>query len=103
MAKDITYYFKQCLKFDVLKLPPNISKSTIMVVVNEMKEVICFNGAGKVKACHCHLHIAISHVYSSCSQINACQILQCNFDNEIFADKLITKTAKFTYTVYVSC
>ena len=48
MAKDITYYFKQCSKFDVLKLPPDISQSTILcrlAIENEVKAVVFSNEA----------------------------------------------------------
>ena len=43
MAKDITYYFKRCSKFDVSKLLPDISQSTIVAVENEVKAVVCSN------------------------------------------------------------
>jgi len=36
LTKDITYYFKHCLKFDVLKLSPDISESTIVAMENEV-------------------------------------------------------------------
>ena len=45
LAKDITYYFKWCLKFNVLKLSPDISESTIVAMENEVKAVICSNKA----------------------------------------------------------
>ena len=40
LAKDITYYFKRCLKFNVLKLSPDISESTIVAMENEVKAMI---------------------------------------------------------------
>jgi len=43
LAKDITYYFKHCLKFDVLKLSPDISESTIVAMENEVKAMIYSN------------------------------------------------------------
>jgi len=43
LAKDITYYFKRCLKFNVSKLSLDISESTIVAMENEVKAVICFN------------------------------------------------------------
>ena len=46
MTKDITYYFKGCSKFDVSKLPPDISQSTIVAVENEVKAVVCSDKAG---------------------------------------------------------
>jgi len=45
LAKDITYYFKHCLKFDVLKLSLDISESTIVATENEVKAMICSNEA----------------------------------------------------------
>jgi len=43
LAKDITYYFKRCWKFNVSKLSPDISESTIVVMENEVKAVVCSN------------------------------------------------------------
>jgi len=43
LTKDITYYFKHCLKFDASKLSPDISKSTIVAMENEVKAMICSN------------------------------------------------------------
>jgi len=43
LAKDITYYFKQCLKFNVSKLSLDISESTIVAMENKVKAVICSN------------------------------------------------------------
>ena len=43
MAKDITYYFKQCSKFDISKLLPDVSQSTIVAMENEVKAVVCSN------------------------------------------------------------
>jgi len=43
LAKDITYYFKWCLKFNVSKLSPDISESTIVAMENEVKAMICSN------------------------------------------------------------
>jgi len=46
LAKDITYYyFKHCLKFDVLKLSPDISEFTIVAMENEVKAMVCSNEA----------------------------------------------------------
>jgi len=45
LDKDITYYFKRCLKFNVSKLSPDISESTIVTMENEVKAVICSNEA----------------------------------------------------------
>jgi len=43
LAKDITYYFKRCLKFDISKLSPDISESTIVAMENEVNTMICSN------------------------------------------------------------
>ena len=44
MAKDLIYYFKQHsndkLSFDLTKLPPDISNSTIVAVESELKSVV---------------------------------------------------------------
>ena len=57
------------------------------------------NAAGKVKAYHRSLQVSNVSRVSSCSPINANQILGCqrNFEDENFADDNLTaKTAKFT-------
>jgi len=43
LTKDITYYFKRCLKFNVSKLSQDISESTIVAMENEGKSMICSN------------------------------------------------------------
>jgi len=49
LTKDITYYFKWCLKFNALKLSLDISESTIVAIEvameNEVKSMICSNEA----------------------------------------------------------
>jgi len=45
LAKDIIYYFKRCLKFNVSKLSLDISESTIVAMENEVKAMICSNKA----------------------------------------------------------
>jgi len=105
LAKDITYYFKRCLKFNVLKLSLNISESTIVAMENEMKAVICSNEVSTTSETS-PARVYSYHVYSSCSPINVYQIQQRNFEDEIFADdKLTAKQRKLrpskicTYTV----
>jgi len=48
LAKDITYYFKRCLKFNVSKLSPDISESTIVAMENEVKAMVCSNEASTI-------------------------------------------------------
>jgi len=43
LTKDIIYYFKRCLKFNVSKLSPDTSESIIVAMENEVKAVICSN------------------------------------------------------------
>jgi len=45
LTKDITYYFKHCLKFDVSKLSLDISESTIVAMENKVKAMTCSNEA----------------------------------------------------------
>jgi len=96
ITSDITYYFKRCLKFNILKLSPDISESTIVAIENEVKAVICSNKSSTTSET-APARAWLYHVYSSCSPINAYQIQQRNFEDEIFADdKLTAKTAKIT-------
>jgi len=73
LAKDITYYFKRFLKFNVSKLSPDISESTIVAMENEVKAVISSNEASTTSET-APARVYPYQVYSSCSPINAYQI-----------------------------
>jgi len=95
LVKDITYYFKRCLKFNVLKLSLDISESTIVTMENEVKAMNCSNEASTTSETALLEYSRIT--YSSRSPINAYQIQQKNFKDEIFMDdKLTAKIAKIT-------